>query len=406
MTSLRSSAAGMASQLLNAGTNVVTAFAASVVLAPESFGLFVLGFAVVTIALATGRGLIGQTMLTQLPATPEGDRPALVRSAVGFAVLVGGLGTVALLVVSQWIGSVVWFVPWLVLALVQDVGRYAFLALGRAVAALVLDVVWAAAQAVLVVGWWLIGGALGIGVFATAWGVGALAGAVAFAALARHSAVPAGPGPWLRSTRDVAGWFTAMSVLGQLEVYLVILLAGALAGARDAGGLRAVQLLVFQPPMVLLGAVLALATPPVARLGAGSSGLPSVWRLTALAVTPVAAVVLVVATLAGPVMGFLFPQYTDYSDLVLPVALQSALAAFAVPTLALLAGTRRAGLAFGLQTGRSILLLVGVVVGAIVAGTHGLAWSLAISGAVTLAVGTYIAWSVLTTVPAREAVPA
>lgn len=397
---------GMASQLLNAGTNVATAFAASVVLRPEAFGLFVLGFAVVTVALATGRGLIGQTMLTQLPGTDPAERPATVRSAMGFALLVGLGGAVVLLVVSGWIGSVVWFVPWVVAALLQDVGRYTFLAAGRPGGALTLDAVWAVVQVLVVVGWWAAGGTLGIGVFDTAWGIGALAGAIAFAVLDPRAARPAAPGRWLRTTRDVAGWFTAMSVLGQLEVYLVILLAGALAGARDAGGLRAVQLLVFQPPMVLLGAVLALATPPVARLGAGAPGLPAVWKLTAVAVVPVSAAVLVVAALAGPLMGFLFPQYTDYTALVLPVALQSALAAFAVPTLALLAGTRRAGLAFVLQSGRSALLLGGVVVGVVLAGTSGLAWSLAVTSAITLVIGTTIAWSVLAESRHPVAVPA
>lgn len=395
-----------ASQLLNAGTNVATAFAASVVLRPEAFGVFVLGFAAVTVLLATGRGLIGQTMLTQLPAAAPGDRRATVRSALGFALLVGLAGAVALLVVSGWVGALVWFVPWVAAALLQDVGRYTFLAEGRPGRALALDVSWALAQGLVVAGWWALGGPPAVGVLATAWGIGALAGLITFVALDPAAARPAAPGPWLRSTRDVAGWFTAMSVLGQLEVYLVILLAGALAGTRDAGGLRAVQLLVFQPPMVLLGAVLALAMPRAARLGAGSPELPSVWRLTAVAVVPVAAGVLVVAALAHPLMAILFPQYTDYAGLVLPVALQSALAAFAVPTLALLAGTRRAGLAFALQGGRSVLLLIGVVAGVVVAGTAGLAWSLAVTAAITLAVGTAIAWSVLSAARPGVAVPA
>lgn len=406
----RPPALGLAGQLLNAATNVATAFVASLLLRPEDFGVFVLGFACVTLALASGRGLIGTTMLAQLPAAAPVDRPALLRSALGFTVLVGIGASLVLLAISSWVAAVLLFAPWVTVALVQDVGRYAFLAEGRTGAALLLDGVWAAAQVLTVSAWWLTGGTITLGLLATAWGIGALAGVVALAVLLPPGTRPSSPRRWARTTRDVAGWFTALAVLGQAEIYVVLLLVGALLGAREAGGLRAVQLLVFQPPMVLLGAVLMLATPAVARRGAtaGTAALSALWRRTALAVTPVALAILAVAALGGPLMSLLFAQYTDYTSFVLPVALQSALAAFGVPSLALFSGTRRGALAFVLAAGRSGLVVVAVVVGVAVAGPTGLVWALAVSSALSLTAVTGVAFAVLRRDPVarREVVAA
>ncbi|WP_226366709.1 hypothetical protein [Pseudonocardia sp. ICBG162] len=383
---------GMASQLLNALTNVATAYIASTALQPAAFGEFVLAFAVVTLLLATGRGLIGSTLLTQLPATAPDARPALLRSVAGATVL-AGLGAAVVLVVLGAVAlpAVLWFAPWMVVVLFQDAGRHVFIATGRLRDAFLADAVWALVQGVALAGLLAAVGSVPVPGLVAAWGLGALAGAVVVVVRAGLPARPGGPRPWARATRDLAGWFTALSMLGQLETYLVLTLTGALLGAADAGGLRAVQLLVLQPPMVLLGAMLALMVPGFARLPADDPARRGLWLRRFALVAPVSVGVLLVAALAGPLMDLLFAQYSAYTPLVLPVAVQSALLALLLPTMALLAGTRRGRTAFVLHVLRTATIVVGVLVGIAVAGAAGLAWSLAVSGAVVALVTTVVA---------------
>ncbi|MHC1560544.1 MATE family efflux transporter [Actinomycetospora sp. C-140] len=365
---------GLAGQVLNAATNAATAYTASFLLRPEAFGTFAVALGTVTVVLATGRGLVGTTLLAHLPGVDDARRPALVRSALGFAGLAALAATALLLAASVWIGGLVWFVPWIAAALLQDLARYLLLAQRRPGAALGLDVAWALAQATTLAVALLTGAPLTLGLLAAAWGIGALAGLVVFVAGPGRGLRPAHPGPWARTTRDVAGWFTASSVLGQVEVYAVVLLAGLLLGPAEAGGLRAVQLMTLQPTMVLLGAVLTLATPAMARChAAGEPGaLRAGRRRVTAAVLPVVAVVALVAAFADPLVRLLFGQYVGAADLVLPVAVQAAAFALTVPSLALLSGTRRAATAFALNAARLVAVVALAGVGAVAAGADGL----------------------------------
>lgn len=370
---------GVAGHLLNAGTNVVTAYIASLLLRPEDFGRFVLAFAVVTIVLAAGRGLIGSTMMIHLPVLDEVDRRALVRSALGFTLVLGLAATAVLSVVGLGPHVLWWFAPWVTVVLLQDVGRYVFLAAGRTGRALGLDVAWAVVQAVVIGGSFLIGAPVTLGLLASAWGLGALAGLAAFAVL--HPSRPALPGRWWRATRDVAGWFVAVAVLGQVEIYLVLLLAGLVLGPTDVGGLRAVQLLAYQPAVVVLGALLTVLQPVAVRARSDPRALRRVWRRLSLLVAPVIGVLALLILVREPVMGVFFPQYVEYAQLVTPTVVQCAFLALSVAALVVLRGMRRGPTVFAHQVLRLVASVAAAYVGAILGGTLGLAWALAAASA-------------------------
>jgi hypothetical protein len=394
-------ALGLAGQVLNAATNAATAYTASFLLRPAAFGTFAVALGVVTVVLATGRGLIGTTVLAQLPAVDAERRPVLVRSAIGFALPAAVAAAGLVLAASTVVDGLVWFVPWVAAALLQDLGRYLLLADRRPGAALGLDVAWALAQAAVLVAVVVTGSVLTVGVLAAAWGVGAVAGLAVFVAGPGRGLRPGRPGPWARTTRDVAGWFTASSVLGQVEVYAVVLLTGVLLGQAEAGGLRTVQLMTLQPAMVLLGAVVVLAVPGVARRHADGdpAALRAGWRRVGTAVLPIVAGLALVAALAGPLVALLFPQYPDAAGLVLPVAVQAGAFALTVPSMALLAGTRRAATAFALNAGRLVLVLALAVTGALAAGAHGLVVGQAAATVAGLVATTVVARAVLRGVP-------
>ncbi len=364
---------GIAGQILNAATNVVTVYVASLLLRPDAFGEFALAFTLITVVLAAGRGLVGSTMQVHLPTLAEGPRRGMERSALGFTTLIGVIASAGLLLAGQ--GAIVWLAPWVVAALLQDAARYVFLATGRQGAALLLDGAWALAQGLTIAVAVLVGAPVTIELLATAWGVGAVAGVVLFGALTRSW--PAPPGPWVRTTRDIAGWFTAVAVIAQLELYLVLLLTGTLLGAADAGGLRAVQLLAYQPAMVLLGALSVVVTPMMVRARTSHASIVHARRRITITVSPVIAVLIAVAFLREPLMGVLFPQYVAVSALVVPVALQGVLTALAVASLVLLRALRRGRTVLLLQVTRLVLILTMIVIGMLVAGPTGLAWGLA-----------------------------
>lgn len=369
---------GIAGQLLNAGTNVATAYIASLLLAPAEFGTFVIAFACVTVVLAAGRGLVGTTMMVHLPTVDGEERAAALRSAIGLA-LVLGAGATVLLALAGLAQPVLWvFAPWVAVALLHDVARYAHLAVGRTDRALVLDVVWALVQGAVIAAVTALD-AVTIGLVAAAWGLGAASGLVAFAVL--HGARPSHPRVWARTTRDVAGWFTAVAVLGQVEIYLVLVLTGFLLAPADVGGVRTVQLLAYQPAVVLLAALLTVLQPSVVRARHSPPALRTAVRRIVVVTAPVIGALALLALLRDPLMRLLFGQYVAYSPLVVPIAVQSAFVALMIAPLCVLNGLRRGAAAFRMQLLRTVGTAVAAAVGMQLAGVQGLAWALALATA-------------------------
>jgi O-antigen/teichoic acid export membrane protein len=373
---------GVADQLLSSGTNFLTAFVASWALAPEGFATFVVSYAVVTVVLALGRAVIGEVLLAYLPTVAAGERPAIVRSSTGAALVLGLAGSAVCLagggIGHHTLAGLLWLAPWVPIALMQDARRFVFLSQGAPGRALVSDGAWAAAQ-VVVLGLFALNGTFSVAGLATSWGVGALTGLLVAAAIGGGSLRPCCPKAWARRTRSLSGWFVLTSVLGQCEIYAVLVLAGTLLAPADAAGLRAVQLLVFQPTATVAAALLVLVTPLVAGAVARRDveAARHARRFATIASAALAAAVLAVIPLRHTLLGLLFPQYTEFAPLVVPIALQSALYVLGVPFHAQLRGFHRARSLFGLQVLGSAVLVGAATAGMGFGGVVALAWGLA-----------------------------
>jgi O-antigen/teichoic acid export membrane protein len=385
---------GVIDQLVGSASNYLTAFVAAAVLVPEEFGAFVAAYAVVTVLCAVGRALVGEPLLSQVSDRGLGSA-ALGSSALGAAVVLGLAGA-ALCVVGGlvWGGAVgaglLALAGWVPGALAVDAGRYVLLARAETGRALTVDVVWALGQVAVLAGV-AVAGTWSVPAVAAAWGLGALLGLAVVVAVtpeARAGVAAARPGRWFVASRDVAGWFSVTSVLGQAQVYLVLLVAGLALAPAQVGGLRAVQLLVFQPPVTLFAALLVLATPVMARhwVAGDAAGLRRARRVALAATGVLAAVLLLAVPLRDVLLGLLFPRYVDAAALVLPIVLQTALSGAAVPFLAQVRGARRGKALLGLQTVTALATLAGAAIGLALGGVEGLAWGLATSALVATAV--------------------
>lgn len=383
----RGALAGVADQVVSSGSNYLTAFLASLVLLPGDFGAFVVAYAVVTVLLAGVRAVVGEPLLAHLPTVDEARRRPLGASALGLAAALGVLAALACLV-GAWSGvgilaALAVFAPWVPVALVADAGRHVLLARGETVRALVIDSVWAAVQVAVLAGVWFAGG-WSIGTLALSWGVGGVAAIVAFLLVARERV--GAPRTWWVESRYLSGWLSLTSVLGQVQIYLVLVLAGAALAAMDTAGLRAVQLLVFQPAITLMAALLVVVTPVMARLSVAGdlTALRRARRTALLAMAGVGIVVLLAVPLRDVLLGLLFPRYTAYAALVLPIALQTAVGGLTVPFQAQIRGYRRGRALFILQIVQAASLIGAAALGLLLGGVLGLAWGLAAASVVML----------------------
>jgi hypothetical protein len=387
---------GITDQIVSSASNYLTALVASAVLAPEAFGAFVAAYAVVTVLCAAARAVIGEPLLAHLPTVDAARRPPLGSAALAAAVVLG-VGGLAVCVVGglAWDGPVgdalLALAVWVPGAVAVDAGRYVLLARSDTRRALLVDVVWLLAQGLVLGAFLTSGAAISIAGVAAAWGVGALVALAAVVVVTPEARHLGDAGRWFAESRHLAGWFTLTSVLGQAQVYLVLFAAGVVLTADDVAGLRAVQLLVFQPPVTVLAALLVLATPVMARhaVAGDRAGLLRARRVALLGAAGLGVVLLGAIPLRETLMGLLFPQYVGHAGLVVPIVLQTALAALAVPFLAQIRGERRARSLFVLQVVTAAGMLAGagaglVVGGAAGSGVTGLAWGLTASSLVAL----------------------
>ena len=230
------------------------------------------------------------------------------------------------------------------------------------------------------------------------WGLGATVGAVVF--LLRSGLRPwqGRPMRWLVETRHLSGWFTATSLIGQLQIQVVgFLVAGQLS--KDALALlRTGQLVLIQPVQNFIQAVQGLVVPRESRLARDAARLPGTEgeqaavafrRLTRnLALGFVGLGALTVAV-AWPLATLIVPhihKFAGIGPLILPLSLQAAIYLVQLPFTAGLRAMQRARLLFAQYALFTTASLTALVIGASTSGLRGAAWGLNIGGAVGLAV--------------------
>ena len=229
----------------------------------------------------------------------------------GMAVATAGIGGLLLLAGQHAYGTAfVAFAPWLPFLLVQDYWRWAAFLRARPGKALANDLIFDVVQAAAFVAVAL-GGIHSSAAAIAAWGVGGLAGA-AFG-LHQHHVRPtlAGGLTHLRERWPMSRWLLGSSVTtwGASQAYIII--AAAMLGPVEIGGLRAALSLVSGPSMVLLQAGGSVGLPEASKAleRRGWAGLRRVQRTVTVAS---------VVSVAGVGMGVLFAGHTLLSALYGP----------------------------------------------------------------------------------------
>ena len=328
------------------------------------------------------RGLVGESLLV------FGDR-APTDAAITTGVVTGavaGLGCCSAAAVARPALTLPLVVLGVMLpALVlQDTARYSFLKDGRADLALESDLLWAAAQLVLLIGVAAGGEHTPTAVLVT-WAGGMVAGAAFAAARLRPRLSIAGVRTWFRVSRELSVWSAAHSVVGQVSMQLTIVFVGLMVGFDVLGGLRAGVAMLG--PLVLV----MLAVRVVALTEMGGDPHAIAWRTAlrgALAASGLATMIatgFAVCLLASrhTVLTALFGAgFARYQDILVPIALAGfahAVSAGAEVGNRTLAAGRNV---FFTQLAANLVGIPLILVLALHGGAPGAAWGLAAQRAV------------------------
>jgi O-antigen/teichoic acid export membrane protein len=403
--------AGLADQFVVACANAGNTLLALLLLDRERSGIMVQSLALAYVVMFLNRAFVGDVLLT-LASRHEGERrDRLVRNGLAAAVTFASIAAVVLLAVwAVWprdrnvnLVDLVWVAPFLPVLLLQDTGRFSYLADREPVKALHIDLVWVGTQVLAVVAMVLTGHVSAGGLF-VCWGIGAAAGATVFLLRTGHRPWRGRPVGWIAETRHLSGWFTATAVIGQFQVLAITFLVSHQLSNSAVSGLRGAQTVLIQPVQNFLMAVQGLVVPRGSRLARDAARLPaaegeqaaaSLRRLTwqlALAFTALAVVTVLVM---WPVAEFLlvrFQKFHDIAPLALPLALQAGIYMVQLPFTAALRAMHRARMLLLQYVVFTTVSLIGLVIGAALHGLEGAAWGLttgAAAGLVTM-IGLYL----------------
>ena len=397
---------GVADQAVSSLSNFALSVFLAHALGARGFGAFTLVYVSYSFIVSACRGLGTDPLLVRAasyaPAARARAESAATATALGIGVLAGAVCVAVGLLLPSGIGA--GFIalgvglPGLML---QDSWRFVFFSRGRGDQALVNDSVW---------------GVLQLAVLATLFSAGTLSATNAVLAFGLTATVAAGFGvlqarraPALRLVRS---WISDNHALGgpfllenmalggsrQLRVFAV----GAIAGLVDIGWIRGAEVLMG-PFLVVLMGVAQVAVPEVATilrrtpermprfclgLGAVQAVAAGAWGVMIWLLLPVG----IAGTTVGHAM--LGDIWKPASTLLIPIALQLAIACFCTGAGAGLRAMGAAKRSLAAQVATSVLYLTGGVVGALLPGVPqalGSSWGLAV--AQLLASGVW--WAVL-----------
>lgn len=249
----------IADQAVSSLTNFALAVTAARLLDADAFGGFAGALAIYFFAASLTRAACGELLVIRHSA---GQAHAHACAALGGALAIGlassAVAAVAWPLVGGAFGAALWplvlTLPGLVL---QDTLRYLFVAEGRPAAAFANDVVWAAAQVVLV-GTLVVAGAVTTSTVVLTWGLAAtLATVVGLVQASTWPVLHAAPS-WFRSNRHLWPRYVAefFATMGAWQVML--LCVGSVAGLTAVGALRAAQVLYGPLHFAFYGARLAV----------------------------------------------------------------------------------------------------------------------------------------------------
>jgi O-antigen/teichoic acid export membrane protein len=405
--------AGLADQAVMAAANAANTLLPLGLLADRSrAGDLVLSVGLGYLVLSVNRAFVGDVLLAQVSRLDGAERARMIRNALGAAVVVGLLAGVILIGVwAAWrrpsgridLRDLIWVAPFLPVILLHDTGRYTYLSAREPAQALLIDLIWAGTQTVVIVVM-VVTGSISPGGLLASWGLGACVGATAF--LARSGARPwrGDPRRWVAETRRLSGWFTATTLVGQVQVQAVGFLVAGRMSTADLAVLRSGQTALLQPVQNLVQAMMGLLVPRSSRL-AGIRDAAGLRRQTLRVAAAFAGLAVLVVVVVVPVADVLRPHLGRYAVIVplaLPISIQAGIYLLQIPFTAAIRGMQRARLLFAQYLIFSATSLTGLVLGAAARGhLRGAAWGLTVGAAAGLLamVGLY-GWAVARLAPA------
>ena len=375
---------GFIAQACSSATNFGLVVIAGRVLGPSGVGTMFVGFAAYLVLLGFERSLLTVPLISQTSAQDPADQLMRARFAVTLAIvalipITGLLVGIGLFLPERFGLGLVLFSPWIVVALLQDLGRSIVFRdrYGRSTA--LSDAIWLATMAAVAPVAFATGSAWAV---VGSWGAGAAAAAAVALIHVRWTPTKLSHAiAWWRSEAwRFARWLGMESTVYSVATYTGVLALIAILGAGAFGGLRAVESLFA--PLTLLGPALALpGLPLISRVLAGSSrkALATSAGLGALVTLLTGAYVIVL--LAVPdLLSFIFgAEFVEFRSIIVPIAVGQVLAAPLFGLTLFLQAQQRGRILFALGTLNAFAALGFAVTLGSLFGLEGAAWASALT---------------------------
>jgi O-antigen/teichoic acid export membrane protein len=366
---------GVADQAASSATNFGLSVLAGRLLGSAGLGVVFLGFSMYLLALSAVRGLIMEPFVVATSAMSQKEQEAATRACTILVAVVGAATSALMVIIGLAIGdplgrSLLIFAPWTGIAMVQDHWRSVLFRDQRGRAAAFNDIVWALGMLAMIPvaltfksDW----------VIAATWGAGAAAGALV--GIWQIKLKPSKPLNaiqwWKRELRYLGSWLAIQNVVFSAGAQLTVVLLAAQLGARDLGGIRAVD--VVFAPMTLVGEAFSFPGVPILGRALARSAAEArrwAWRLSAAAGVAVGAYLAVATPFSRLILSHLFgPKFAVFTALVIPIALAQLVRASSTGFAILLKADRRV---HAITVTRSLTTGVALVLGPTLAARYGL----------------------------------
>lgn len=370
---------GVLAQSFSSATNFGLIVLAGHALGPRGVGMLFVGFPAYLVILGFQRSLVTEPLIVQSSSGTAYSQSARAGFALTITLAAGLIATgivVAVgLAIPESLGrGMILFAPWLVPALLQDLGRsivFRDYTGKRTTFSDASRLVTMAAAAPIAIGFgtdWAVVGA---------WGIGATCGAmVAFAQIRWTRARLRPTIHWWKSEAWQFGrWLGLGGMLYTVASFSSVLALISILGPRDFGGFVAVQSAFA--PLTLLGPALTLpGLPLVSRLAKVSSrrALLLALRLGGLIMTLTAAYVVLLSAVPGALAVFFGPEFTAFRSIILPIGVGQVLLAPTFGATLFLKALQEGRLLFSLMSLYTLLNVSFAVTLASLFGLTGAAW--------------------------------
>jgi O-antigen/teichoic acid export membrane protein len=381
---------GVVAQGCSSATNFGLVVIAGHILGPSGVGTLVVGFTAYLVLLGFQRGLVSDPLVVGSSVVVPAERRAhtsfaVTLSLVGAVPAAGTLAGIGLLLPEQLGRGMLLFAPWIVPALLQDLGRSIVFRDRTQRSTAFSDATWLLTMIATAPLAFVIGSDLAV---VACWGVGSVSGAVVALRQIRWRPAPLrGAIVWWKAEALPFGrWLWMAGALYNVAMYSSVLALIGILGTREFGGLSAVQS-AFAPLSLLAPALSLPGLPLVSRLVSDSPrrGLLVALRLGALITLLTGIYVGVLSTFPGLLTFFFGNEFTEFGSIVAPIGVGQILMA---PTFALtlfLKAQQRGRVLFWSVSFYVVLNVIIAVSLASLFGLNGAAWAGAVAASVYLA---------------------